>query len=89
MTQVQKRKLLEKIVQIEDDLSKLERARVDAAVSGYASCSLSSSGGARSYTRITIDQITNLINELNRQLSGLRALFFGNGGLKTITTIYS
>ena len=67
----------------------MERARVDAAVSGYASCSLSSSGGARSYTRITIDQITDLINELNRQLAGLRALFFGNGGLRTITTIYS
>lgn len=89
MTTAQKRKLLEKIIQIEDDISQLERARIDAAVSGYASCSLSSSGGARSYTRITLDQITNLINELNRQLASLRSLFFGNGGIQTIETIYS
>lgn len=91
MTIIQKRKVLERIVEIENNLDVLEDARIDAAVNGYASATLSSSGGSKSYTRIDLDKITNLIGELKRELTKLRNILrYGvSKQITSIATIYS
>lgn len=91
MTTVQKRKLIEKIVCIESDLAELERVRIDIGKNGYASATLSSSGGSRSYTRLDLDKIYKLILDLNKQLSQYTSLLYEGTGtpLKTIVPLYS
>lgn len=64
---------------------------MEVGTNGYASATISSSGGSKSYTRIDLDKITNLINELQRELEQYRNLL-SNGQsnpLRTIVTIYS
>ena len=91
MTIIQKRKILEKIVGLEKDIDELEKARVDIGISGYASATISSSGGSKSYTRMDIDKITKLIGELNNKLTQYKnMLATGNGTpIKTIVPVYS
>lgn len=64
MNTTQKRKILERIATIECDVNALKNARLEIAVNGYASATLASSGGSKSYTRLDLDKITTLINEL-------------------------
>jgi hypothetical protein len=63
---------------------------MDALANGYASASISSAGGSKSYTRYTPDQFTSLINELLKELAQWRGLLVtGNPRpLKTIVTVY-
>lgn len=86
MTIIQKRKVLERIVEVESNLEILKKARVEAALNGYASATLSSSGGSKSYTRIDIDKITNLIDELTKELAQYK-LILRCGVSKQITSI--
>ena len=86
MTTIQKRKVLERIVEIESNLETLKKARVEAALNGYASATLSSTGGSKSYTRIDLDKITNLIDELTKELSQ-NMLMLRYGASKKITSI--
>ena len=64
MNTTQKRKILERIATIECDVNALKNARLEIAVNGYASATLASSGGSKSYTRLDLDKITTLINVL-------------------------
>lgn len=91
MTIIQKRKVLERIVEIENNLDVLEKARIEAATSGYASATLSSSGGSKSYTRIDLDKITNLIDELTKKLAQYKTILrYGvSRQITSIATIYS
>ena len=57
MTVVQQKKILEKIVGLENDIEALKKARTQVALSGYASATLSSSGGSKSYTRLDLDKM--------------------------------
>lgn len=86
MTIVQKRKILERIVVLEKDIEELKRARTEIGTCGYASASLSSTGGSKSYTRLDLDKITNLINSLIRELNQYMNLI-GCGSANTISTI--
>lgn len=91
MTVVQQRKILEKIVGLEKDIEELKKARTEVALTGYASATLSSTGGSKSYTRLDLDKMTNLINQLRTELTQYRNLLFSGKAktINTITTIYS
>lgn len=91
MTTLQKRKILKKIQEIERDLDTLQKTRLEIAVNGYASATLASSGGSRSYTRLDLDKITSLIEELSRELKSKRSLLNSESSMtiSTIATIYS
>ena len=91
MTTYQKRTIIEKIVNIENDIAELEKARVEVGVSGFSSATISVSGGSRSYTRMDIDKISKLIWELNDKLAQYKnMLATGNGTpIKTIVPVYS
>lgn len=90
MTSIQKRKLLEKIVNVENDISTLKKVRMELCSSGYASATMSSGGGSKSYTRLDISKVTETIAQLTSELKSLRALL--QGGSRTlpgqIVTIY-
>lgn len=91
MTTQQKRIVLEKIVGLESDIEALKKARIEIASNGYASATLSSTGGAKSYTRLDIDKITQLIKELQSELAQYTNLLFTGeqNPVKTIVPIYS
>lgn len=91
MTVVQQRKILEKIVGLEKDIEALKQARTEVALTGYSSATLSSSGGSRSYTRLDLDKMTNLIDQLKAELAQYRNLLFTGKAktISTITTVYS
>ena len=74
MTIIQKRKVLQRISEVENDIAELKRARQEVASSGYASATVSSGGGSRSYTRLDISKITEAIAALTNELKKLRAL---------------
>lgn len=91
MTTVQKRKLIEKIIGIEHDIAELERVRIEIGTTGYSSATISSSGGSKSYTRLDLDKISQLILDLNNKLSQYTSLLYEGTGtpLKTIVPLYS
>lgn len=74
MTTEQKRKILQRIVNAERDIEALKQARTDIAVNGYASATLASGGGSRSYTRLDISKLTEAISALTSELQKLKAM---------------
>ena len=78
MTTEQKRKTLRRIVQVESDIAALKEVRMRLASSEYASASLASGGGSKSYTRADSGKITEAIDQLLQELKGLRALLRGS-----------
>lgn len=77
MTTLQKRKILERLQSLEGDIEALKRCRIEVATGGYASATLSSGGGSKSYTRLDLSKITELIAELQRETRQLRNLLVG------------
>ena len=80
LTTVQKRKVLQQISDLEHDIEELKRCRLEIAQTGYASASMSSGGGAKSYTRLDISKITEAISALTSELKQLRAMLKGDLG---------
>ena len=78
MTTAQKRKLLQRISTLEADISTLKATRTEIAANGYASATMASGGGSRSYTRLDLDKITQAITALQTELKQCRALLAGN-----------
>ena len=74
MTTSQKRQIIERIAQTEADLATMRRVRMEVAASGFASATLASGGGSKSYTRHDIASILQLISALEREVQGLRKL---------------
>lgn len=74
MTTIQKTKVLERIVVLERDIEKLKRVRMEIAESGYASATMSSGGGSKSYTRTDLSKIQESISQMQSELKGLRSL---------------
>lgn len=64
MTIIQKRKILKKVVDLESDIEKLKKARIDLASNEFVSATLASSGGTKSYTRADVGKITEAIRQL-------------------------
>ena len=52
----------------------MKKTRQEIAASGYASATMSSGGGSRSYTRNDISKITEAISALTSELKKLRAM---------------
>ena len=84
MTTTQKRKVLTRIAEVEADIEELKRCRVEIAKNGYASATMSSGGGSRSYTRIDLSKITEAISSLTSELKKLRAMLKSNMGTQSI-----
>lgn len=92
MTIVQKKKILQRMSEVESDLEELKRCRAEIAKKGYASATMSSGGGSKSYTRLDISKITEAISALTTELKQLRAMLAQNGQQsiwKTVTIVYS
>ena len=91
MTVNQQKKILKKIQLLELDIEKLEKVRIDLLSSGYASASMSSGGGSRSYTRMDVDKITNSIQILKTEVKNLKKILNGSkkSTPKTINIYYS
>ncbi len=87
MTIEQIRKILTHIADLESDIESLKKARIEAGTTGFASATLSSGGGSKSYTRYDLDKITLLINTLLKELAQYRNMLLNNGKAKTIHTI--
>ena len=84
LTTVQKRKVLQHISDLEHDIEELKRCRIEIAQTGYASASMSSGGGAKSYTRLDISKITEAISALTSELKKQRSLLKGDFGGQSI-----
>ena len=92
MTPVQQRKILIRIQTIEKDIDALKKTRQEIAENGYASASISSTGGSKSYTRIDVDKITKSIIQLQKELEQLNSMLItgsaGDLNIKSILHVY-
>ena len=90
MTISQKRKTLLRIQELERDVEELKRCRAEVARTGYASATMSSQGGSKSYTRLDLASITEAIQALTSELLQLRRALGGGGGgpWKTVLVVY-
>lgn len=77
MTILQKRKILVRMSELEHDIAELRRVRLEVAESGFASATVSSGGGSKSYSRVDIGKLTEMISAMSSELSKLRALVAG------------
>ena len=77
-------KILTRITEVSNDLTELHRVQMEIATSGSASASLSSGGGSKSYTRLDLNTIENLIRSKQVELANLRSRLTGNGPLRRI-----
>lgn len=57
---------------LEEDLETLRTVRMEIFSSGYASATLSSTGGSQSYTRLDADKIRSAIGEIEDEMYQLR-----------------
>lgn len=83
----QKRELLKRIAEAQNELKELQRVRFEIAQSGTASASLASGGGSKSYTRLDLDKLSAQISQLVKNIARLRELLTGQSHL-TIKHIY-
>lgn len=74
MTTLQKRKILIKVANLEKDIEALRECRKNICANGYASATLSSGGGSKSYTRLDIGKVTDAINEMTKELEEYKAI---------------
>ena len=86
MTTYQKRQICERIAQTEADLATMRRVRMEVAASGFASATLASGGGSKSYTRHDLGQILRFISALETELKGLRKLLSPATSVQPTTT---
>lgn len=90
MTIAQRKKIMKKIVGLEQDIETLKATRLEIATKGYSSATIASGGGSKTYSRMDIDKISNLISELMKELAEWRNLLTtGNPRqIKTMVTVY-
>ena len=83
MTITQTRKVLQRIADVEKDIEELKKCRSEIAKNGYASATMSSGGGSKSYTRLDLSKITEAISALTSELKQLKAMI-ASGGQQTL-----
>lgn len=85
--------MLKRITQVENDIEELKRCRSEIAKNGYASATMSSGGGSKSYTHLDLSKITEAISALTSELKQLRAMLNNSSGVQTlwknVTIVYS
>ena len=79
MTITQQRKILVRMSELESDIKALKKCRSEIAANGYASATMSSGNGSKSYTRLDLSKITEAIAALTTELKQLRAMLKQNG----------
>ena len=84
MTIIYKRKVLQRMSEVENDIAELKRCRSEIAKTGYASATISSGGGSKSYTRMDLSKITEAISALTTELKKLRAMLNHNGSQQSL-----
>lgn len=84
MTRNQTEKTLRRIAELDHDIGELERVRMEIATSGTASASLSSGGGSKSYTRLDLSRLAELIRELRAEMFSLRMRLSGGSFIRRI-----
>ena len=91
MNIVQKRKILKRISDLENDIGELKRCQVEIAKCGFASASMSSGSGSKSYTRTDLTQIAKTIQALTSELEQLRGMLVNVQQTlwHTILTVYA
>lgn len=79
------------MAQTQQNIEILKKARIDAVANGFSSATISTTGGSKSYTRMNPQQITDVIDDLLREMEQLRGLLAtGNARpIRTIATIYN
>lgn len=77
MTIEQKRKVLARIAECQHEIGELKRVRMELATSGTASATVSGGTGSKSYTRLDLSKINELISALSKELVQLRNLLSG------------
>ena len=87
MTTEQKRKTLVRIAECQHDIAELKRVRMELATSGTASATVSGGTGSKSYTRLDLSKINELITALSKELVQLRNLLAGRSA-NPITSHY-
>lgn len=80
----QTEQILRRIAQLDHDIGELERVRIEVAVSGTASATLSAGGGTKSFTRVDLDKLSTLIRVLRREMASLRARLSGGAFIRRI-----
>lgn len=91
MTIAQKRTILKKIQNLEADIEELKRCKIEIASTGFASATMSSAGGSKSYTHLNLSELNAVINSLTKELVEYRKMLGAdsNGGIsKQIYTVY-
>lgn len=92
MTITQTRKILQRIVDIENDIDELKKARAEIAKNGYASATMSTGGGSKSYTRLDLSKITEAISALTSELKQLKSMLMSGSQQtlwKNVHVVYS
>lgn len=87
MTTEQKRKTLARIAECQHEIGELKRVRFELATSGTASATVSGGTGSKSYTRLDLSKINELISALSKELMQLRNLLSGRSA-NPITSHY-
>ncbi len=87
MATEQKRKTLVRIAECQHDIAELKRVRMELATSGTASATVSGGTGSKSYTRLDLSKINELISALSKELMQLRNLLAGRSA-NPITSHY-
>lgn len=92
MTTIQKRKILQRMSDIESDINEIRRCRSEIATNGYASATISSGGGSKSYTRLDLSKLTEIMQSLQSEMKSLRNMLAKNGNQdlwKNVLVVYS
>lgn len=77
MTIETKRKILISIQNLEHDIEELKRVRLELATAEFASASLSSGTGAKSYTRQSIGQLNEALKQMKIELQQYQSMLVG------------
>lgn len=90
MTVARQKKILKKIQELENNIETLKKARIEALANGFASASIGTGSGSKSYSRFSPEQFTSVIDELLKELLQWRSLLTTGSvsPFKTIVTVY-
>ena len=65
---------MERMNLLDHDIDAMKRVRMEVASCGFASATLASGGGSKSYTRTDISKLTEAIKSMTKELADLRIM---------------
>ena len=73
------KKIMLKVQNLESQIEEIERTIFEISANGYASATISSSGGSKSYSRLDLPKLESLLNHLKNEKRQYQT-FLSNGG---------